>query len=73
MALRLLPDSFVGELDSIQMPGNWQLQSYGIPYYTDVQLPFPPDELARVPRDDNPTGNYRRNFVLPEDRRDRFG
>lgn len=62
-----LPDSSVDDWDSIQVPGNWQLQGYDIPYYTDVQLPFPPDDVPRVPRDDNPTGCYRRSFAIPEE------
>ncbi len=62
-----LPDSSVDGWDSIQVPGNWQLQGYDVPYYTDVQLPFPPDDVPRVPKDDNPTGSYRRAFVIPEE------
>jgi beta-galactosidase len=53
--------------DPIVVPGNWQLQGYDIPYYTDVQLPFPPDDVPNVPADDNPTGCYRRTFSLPAD------
>ena len=43
-----LPDSSVDDWDAIQVPGNWQLQGYDIPYYTDVQLPFPPDDVPRA-------------------------
>lgn len=50
---------------TIAVPGNWQLQGHDIPYYTDVQLPFPPDDVPRVPADNNPTGCYRRTFVVP--------
>ncbi len=49
----------------IAVPGNWQLQGHDIPYYTDNQLPFPPDDLPRVPAQDNPTGVYRCRFDLP--------
>jgi beta-galactosidase len=48
---------------TIQVPGNWTMQGYGHPHYTNVVMPFPnfpPD----VP-DENPTGIYRRGFNLP--------
>jgi beta-galactosidase len=56
--------------DKITVPGNWTMQKdsqgkpYGLPHYTNVQMPFPsipPD----VP-EDNPTGIYRRTFSLPD-------
>jgi beta-galactosidase/beta-glucuronidase len=53
--------------DTIAVPGNWQLQGYDKPIYTDVQYPFPPDDLPRVPRDDNPIGLYRKTFTVPEE------
>lgn len=52
--------------DRIVVPGNWQLQGYDKPIYTNVQYPFPANALPRVPEDDNPTGSYRRTFTLPE-------
>ncbi len=55
----------------IRVPGNWQLQGYDTPYYTDVQLPFPPDDVPRVPARANPTGCYRRTFTVPEQWRGR--
>ncbi len=55
----------------ITVPGNWQLQGYDIPYYTDVQLPFPPDEVPRVPAHENPTGCYCRTFNIPREWDDR--
>jgi beta-galactosidase/beta-glucuronidase len=60
------PDYDVSEWDAIAVPGNWQLQGYDIPMYTNVQYPFPIDEYPRVPEDDNPTGCYRRIFTVPE-------
>ncbi len=61
------PDFDVSGWDSIVVPGNWQLQGYDRPIYTNVQYPFPTDDLPRVPEDDNPTGCYRRTFVIPEE------
>lgn len=52
---------------TVAVPGNWQLQGFDIPYYTDVQLPFPPEDVPRVPVENNPTGCYRRVFTLPSE------
>jgi beta-galactosidase len=57
--------------DPITVPGNWQIEGlgrgYDPPIYTNVQYPFPIDDLPRVPADDNPTGSYRRTFTIPGD------
>ena len=50
--------------DDIGVPGNWELQGFGVPIYTDTDYPFPPDP-PNVPRDQNPVGSYRRSFELP--------
>jgi beta-galactosidase len=44
----------------IPVPGNWQLQGFDIPIYTNVKYPFA-DTPPKVPTD-NPTGVYRRTF-----------
>ena len=53
--------------ESIPVPSNWQMHGYDIPYYTNVNYPYPAD-MPRVP-DDNPCGVYRRYFKVqhPED------
>ncbi len=50
----------------IAVPGNWEMQGFGIPIYSNSRYPFSfePDN-PRVPRDDNPVGSYRTTFVLP--------
>ncbi len=48
---------------TVAVPGNWTMQGYGGPHYTNVQMPFP-HEPPHVPAD-NPTGIYRRTFTLP--------
>ena len=52
---------------SIAVPGNWQVQGYGTPMYTNVQYPFPTDDLPRVPDEDNPTGSYLTTFSVPDE------
>lgn len=47
----------------IPVPSHWQLFGYGRPQYTNVQYPFPVLP-PRVPAE-NPTGTYRRTFVVP--------
>jgi beta-galactosidase/beta-glucuronidase len=59
-------EGFADAWDMIAVPGNWQLQGYGVPMYTNVQYPFPIDDLPRVPHDDNPVGSYRRHFTIPD-------
>ena len=49
--------------DRIRVPGNWQMQGYGRPHYTNVIYPFPVDP-PHVPSE-NPTGWYRTSFQLP--------
>jgi beta-galactosidase len=51
--------------DSVEVPGNWTLQGYGAPHYTNVQMPFP-DEPPFVP-EDNLTGIYAKEFSVPPD------
>ena len=48
--------------ESIPVPSNWQMHGYDIPYYTNVNYPYPAD-MPRVP-DDNPCGVYRRYFKV---------
>ncbi|HEX8488339.1 MAG TPA: glycoside hydrolase family 2 TIM barrel-domain containing protein [Propionibacteriaceae bacterium] len=53
--------------DTLPVPSHWVLQgdgAYGAPAYTNVQFPFPIDPPF-VP-DENPTGDHRRTFELPD-------
>jgi len=65
------PEGFYGEdfadsWETVAVPGNWELQGHGVAIYTNVQYPFPVDDLPRVPHDDNPVGSYRTRFTVPE-------
>ncbi|MCH2176564.1 MAG: DUF4981 domain-containing protein [Lentisphaeria bacterium] len=46
----------------IQVPGNWTMQGFDKPHYTNVKMPFQ-DNPPLVP-DENPTGVYRTNFNI---------
>jgi beta-galactosidase len=47
----------------IEVPGNWTLQGFDRPHYTNVQMPFAGDP-PQVP-EANPTGVHRRRFEIP--------
>lgn len=47
----------------IAVPGNWTMQGFGRPQYTNVVMPFP-QPPPHVPTE-NPTGIYRREFTVP--------
>jgi beta-galactosidase len=50
----------------IAVPGNWEMQGFGIPIYSNVTYPFSFErDNPRVPRDDNPVGSYRTTFTVP--------
>ncbi|WP_238413149.1 glycoside hydrolase family 2 TIM barrel-domain containing protein [Saccharothrix deserti] len=51
--------------DHLPVPAHWQLHGYGAPAYTNQAMPIPV-EPPHVP-DENPTGEYRRAFDLPQD------
>ena len=52
---------------TLDVPGNWTMQGFDRPHYTNVQMPFDPS-LGLVPPEvpeENPTGLYRRSFSIP--------
>ena len=49
---------------SLPVPAHWQLHGHGAPAYTNVVYPFPVDP-PHVPTE-NPTGDYRVWFRLPD-------
>lgn len=61
--------SEITEWDTITVPSNWQMCGYDIPYYTNINYPYPVDP-PYVP-DDNPCGVYCLDIDIPEDWHDR--
>ncbi len=64
----------VSQWDQIAVPGNWQVQGYGTPVYSNIPYPFkkdPPRVMGEPPQgftnydDRNPVGSYRRTFQMP--------
>lgn len=52
----------VSNWNKIEVPGQWQMQGYGRPEYTNIQYPF----IINIPYTpaENPTGYYVRDFEL---------
>ncbi|MBL7473262.1 glycoside hydrolase family 2 TIM barrel-domain containing protein [Robertkochia sediminum] len=54
--------------NSIKVPGNWEVEGFGVPIYVNQPFEFqnglnnPPD----IPDGHNPVGSYKRTFELPE-------
>lgn len=58
------PDLDSSDWDEADVPGNWTMQGFDSPHYTNVVMPFEPDDPPQVPAD-NPTGLYRTGFDIP--------
>ena len=64
----------VSSWDEIEVPSNWEMKGYGTPLYTNVTYPFynnppfiQPQRGYTTVSEPNPTGSYRREFILPSD------
>ncbi len=55
------------EWNSIRVPGNWEVQGFGVPIYTNHGYEFKPKnpQPPTLP-EANPVGVYRRGFTVPE-------
>ncbi|MFI1337734.1 glycoside hydrolase family 2 TIM barrel-domain containing protein [Streptomyces sp. NPDC020845] len=58
------PEPPRGDWSQLPVPSHWVLHGHGVPRYTNTAYPFPIDP-PHVP-DDNPTGDHRYTFELPE-------
>jgi len=68
-------DFVVSEWDNIQVPGNWEMQGFGTPIYTNIKYPFkvdPPKVMGEPNKkftsfeSRNPVGSYCTTFQVPE-------
>jgi len=55
----------VSDWGYIQTPGNWELQGYGVPIYTNIAYPHPKNP-PYIDHSDNPVGCYVRRFDIPQ-------
>ena len=55
----------------ITVPGNWEMQGYGFPFYVDVGygFSFPGKKIEpnppHIPEENSPVGQYKRKFIIP--------
>ncbi len=56
----------VSRWDDFRIPGNWEVNGYGKPIYTNAAYPFPTNPPF-INHEDNPVGSYKRTFNLPSD------
>ena len=71
---RNLPDIVIGndydysKWSDITVPGNWEVQGFGVPIYTNTFYEFAPhNPKPPLLPEDIPAGVYRRSFELPTD------
>jgi beta-galactosidase len=51
------------QFKTIAVPGNWEVLGFGIPIYTNIIYPFPPNPPF-ISQAFNPVGTYRKSFML---------
>ncbi|GHT41377.1 beta-galactosidase [Bacteroidia bacterium] len=55
----------VSKWDNIKVPGNWELQGFGTPIYSNINYPHPTNP-PYIDHSDNPVGCYVRDFDIPK-------
>lgn len=56
----------VSSWNSIPVPGNWELNGYGVPVYVNQHNEFPSNQ-PYAPTEYNPVGCYVHNFSIPQE------
>lgn len=56
----------VSKWNNIRVPGNWELQGFGVPIYSNIAYPHPKNP-PYISHNDNPVGCYVRDFNLPKE------
>ena len=54
----------VADRADIKVPGNWELQGFGYPFYVGSGYGFKRNPPL-IPADNSPIGSYKRNFTVP--------
>ncbi len=55
----------------IEVPGNWEVQGFGVPMYMNHPFEFSPRETPKppvldyIPTENNPVGSYKTSFTVP--------
>jgi len=52
--------------DLLEIPSNWELKGYGIPFYTNIKYMFPANPPF-IPHDQNNNGSFIKLFDIPEE------
>ncbi|BDD09981.1 beta-galactosidase [Fulvitalea axinellae] len=65
-------DFSVESWKDIRVPGNWEVEGFGLPVYVNTTYPFwdfqrTRPEPPKIPGDYNPVGSYRKDFEIPAD------
>ncbi|MES2773854.1 MAG: glycoside hydrolase family 2 TIM barrel-domain containing protein [Bacteroidota bacterium] len=64
------PDFNDAAWKTIPVPGNWELNGFGLPIYTNIIYPFPKNPPF-IDHKYAPVGTYRMNFTTPDEWRDK--